>query len=365
MLIDNVNFYELECQRYWSFPKSYKKDSKAETKNMIFSGDYIGARKMDGAFYKFIKDEDGNMGLFGRSKSVTGVYLNKINWVPQLQSFFDALPNGTCLLGEIYFPNKEGSSNVTTIMGCLEEKACSRQEHGDALHYYIFDVLAYNGKSLYQKNVEERISYLDNIAANFSSDYVEYAEYYDGKELWEYLQVILAAGGEGVVITKKGTCYQPGKRPARQTLKIKKEISQTIDCFFTGRYTPPTRKYEGKEIETWKFWENQISGKKMEGEYYLDYYKGEPIEPITKPCYYGWAGSLEVGVLKDGEVKPIGFLSGLADEIKANVEKYANKPFELTCMEVLPTGGLRHAKFLNWRLDLSLDDCTWDKIFGG
>ena len=93
MLIDNVNFYELETQKYWSFPKSYKKDSKAETKNMIFSGNYIGARKMDGAFYKFIKDEDGKVGLYGRSKSVTGVYLNKINWVPQLHRFIRNLPN--------------------------------------------------------------------------------------------------------------------------------------------------------------------------------------------------------------------------------------------------------------------------------
>lgn len=365
MIIDNVNFYELETQKYWSFPKSYKKDPKVETKNMIFSGDYIGARKMDGAFYKFIKDEDGNMGLFGRSKSVTGVYLNKINWVPQLQSFFNALPNGTCLLGEIYFPDKEGSSNVTTIMGCLEEKARERQHKNGYLYYYIFDVLAYNGISLYKKNIEDRVQYLEYIENHFNHSNIKFANYYDGKDLWEHLQITLIAGGEGVVITKKGTCYQPGKRPARQTLKIKKEISQTIDCFFTGRYTPPTRKYEGKEIETWKFWENQISGKKLEGEYYLDYYKGEPIEPITKPYFYGWAGSLEVGVLKDGVTKPIGFLSGLTDEIKGNVEKYAHKPFELTCMEVLPTGGLRHAKFLNWRPDLNLADCTWDKIFGG
>ena len=364
MIIDNVNFYELEAQKYWSFPKSYKKDTKAETKSMIFSGDYIGARKMDGAFYKFIKDEDGNMGLFGRSKSVTGVYLNKINWVPHLQPFFDALPNGTCLLGELYFPKKEGSSNVTTIMGCLEQKARDRQEKGMKLHYYVFDVLASAQSAWFNNNIEKRVEQLNNIAKGWPSEYVEFAKYYEGEELWSQLQAILVEGGEGVVITKKGTCYQPGKRPARQTLKIKKEISQTIDCFFTGRYTPPTKNYEGKEIETWKFWENQISGKKFEGEYYLDYYKGEPIIPITKPCFYGWAGSLEVGVLKDGVTKPIGFLSGLTDEIKGNVEKYAHKPFELTCMEVLPTGGLRHAKFLNWRPDLNLADCTWEKIFG-
>ena len=59
MIIDNVDFHELPAQKYWSFPSGYKKDSKAETQNMIFSGDYVGARKMDGAFYKFIKDENG------------------------------------------------------------------------------------------------------------------------------------------------------------------------------------------------------------------------------------------------------------------------------------------------------------------
>ena len=145
MIIDNVDFHELPAQKYWSFPSGYKKDSKAETQNMIFSGDYVGARKMDGAFYKFIKDENGNMELIGRSKSVSGNYLNKIDWVPQFHSFFNSLPNGTCLLGELYFPEKEGSSAVTTIMGCLPQKARDRQEKGMKLHYYVFDVLAYNG----------------------------------------------------------------------------------------------------------------------------------------------------------------------------------------------------------------------------
>ena len=146
MIIDNVDFHELPAQKYWSFPSGYKKDSKAETQNMIFSGDYVGARKMDGAFYKFIKDENGNMELIGRSKSVKGDYINKIEWVPQLHEFFNSLPTGTRLLGELYFPEKEGSSNVTTIMGCLPQKARERQEKGMKLHYYIFDVLAFNGE---------------------------------------------------------------------------------------------------------------------------------------------------------------------------------------------------------------------------
>lgn len=56
MMIDGIDFQELEAEKYWSFAKSFKGDPKEETRNMIFSGNYIGARKMDGAYYRFIKD---------------------------------------------------------------------------------------------------------------------------------------------------------------------------------------------------------------------------------------------------------------------------------------------------------------------
>lgn len=365
MIIDNVDFHELPVQKYWSFPSGYKKDSKAETQNMIFSGDYIGARKMDGAFYKFIKDENGNMELIGRSKSVKGDYIDKIEWVPQLHEFFNSLPNGTCLLGELYFPEKEGSSNVTTIMGCLPQKARNRQEKGMKLHYYVFDVLAIDGKSIYQQNIEDRVDEIDILRKAYKNEkYVKIAEYYEGKELWDHLQETLNNGGEGVVITKKGTCYQPGKRPARQTLKVKKELHETIDCFFTGHATAPTKEYTGKEIETWQYWLNERTGEKLNGEYYKEYFNGAPLIPITKPYFNGWAGSLEIGVIKNDKVVPIGYLSGLSDEIKANYKDYKGKVIEVGAMEVLETGGLRHAKMLNFRPDLTIKECTWEKIWG-
>lgn len=365
MIIDNVDFHELPAQKYWSFPSGYKKDSKAETQNMIFSGDYVGARKMDGAFYKFIKDENGNMELIGRSKSVKGDYIDKIEWVPQLHEFFNSLPNGTCLLGELYFPEKEGSSNVTTIMGCLPQKARKRQEKGMKLHYYVFDVLAIDGESIYQQNIEDRVDEIDILRKAYKNEkYVKIAEYYEGKELWDHLQETLNNGGEGVVITKKGTCYQPGKRPARQTLKVKKELHETIDCFFTGHATAPTEEYTGKEIETWQYWLNERTGEKLNGEYYKEYFNGAPLIPITKPYFNGWAGSLEIGVIKNDKVVPIGYLSGLSDEIKANYKDYKGKVIEVGAMEVLETGGLRHAKMLNFRPDLTIKECTWEKIWG-
>jgi ATP-dependent DNA ligase len=320
---------------------------------------------MDGAFYKFIKDEDGSMELIGRSKSVSGDYLDKINWVPQLHDFFNTLPNGTCLLGEIYFPNNEGSSNVTTIMGCLEAKARERQEKGEKLHYYVFDVLAIDNESIYQKNIEDRVNELDILRKSYKNEeYIEFAKYYEGSELWNHLQETLSAGGEGVVITRKGTCYQPGKRPARQTLKVKKELHETIDCFFTGVAAEPTMEYTGKEIESWEYWYDKKEDKKLpKGNYYRDYSLGAMIIPVTKPFYNGWAGSLEIGVIKDNRVVPIGWISGLSDEIKSNWKDYKGKCIEITAMEVLETGGLRHAKLIQFRPDLSVSDCTWNKIY--
>jgi ATP-dependent DNA ligase len=371
MMIDGIDFQALEAEKYWSFPKSFKGNPKEETRNMIFSGNYAGARKMDGAYYRFIKDMDGNMRLQGRSKSVSGEYLDKLDHVPHLMPYFESLPNGTCLLGEIYFPKNEGSSNVTTVMGCLTPKAIERQEKGEKLHYYIFDIWAYNGKSYMNVKFEDRILCLDGMFEDWAEDannerhgtigYIEFAHYWSGENLWKTLQKTLEIGGEGIVMTKLGTVPSPGKRTARKTLKVKKELSENIDCFFTGRGTAPTRLYNGKEIETWKYWQNMRTGDKIEGLMYEDYKNGVALEPITKPYFYEWSGSLEIGVLKDGEIYPIGFLSGLADEIKADSMAQKMKCIEVTAMEILPTGGIRHAKLERFRPDLAPTDCTYEK----
>lgn len=373
-LIDGIDFQELESEKYWSFPKSYKKDSKAETRNMIFSGDYLGARKIDGAYYRFVKDMEGNMVLQGRSRSVSGEFLNKIDWVPHLHNFFNSLPNGTCLLGELYFPTHEGSSEVTKIIGCKTPKAIERQVN-DKLHYYIFDVWAFDGVSFLEDTFEKRIDQLETLRIyskpnslmedrTDSFPEIDFAIYYEGAQLWNQLQCILEEGGEGVVITKRTSHAEPGKRTARKTLKIKKEIANTIDCFFTGVGSAPTREYVGKEIEKWQYWENLQTGEKIEGDFYKEYSEGSPIEPVTKPYFKGWAGSLEIGAIKGDKIVPIGYLSGLSDEIKSDPKKYKGRVIEISCMEVLKTGGLRHAKMIQFRDDKDWRDCKWEDIFG-
>lgn len=361
MKIENYIFEELDAERYWSFPKNYKKDPKVEAKSMIFSGDYVGARKYDGAYYRFIKEDNEHMRLQGRSRSVSGEYLNKIDHVPHLNSFFESLPNGTCLIGELVFPENEGSNVTTTIMGCLTDKAIKRQET-NKLYYYIFDVWAWGGVSLLNASMDDRLQYLDILKTNHSSDYVMFADYLEGEELWYELQSILANGGEGVVITKRTSHPEPGKRTARKTLKIKRELQDTIDCFFTGKGAAPTKLYSGKSIESWKYWVNEHTDERFEGLYWEQAQRLNLVA-VTKPYFYRWAGSLEIGVLKDGKEVPIGWLSGVEDNIKANWKDYRHTCIEVTAMMFTPDGMLRHGKLHQMRPDLTIEECTWEKIF--
>lgn len=380
--IDGYDFGEMDAMKYFSPPSSWPDSKKKDTaRTRIFSGEWLGSPKYDGYFSKLVKDDDGNILLYSRSRGVSGEYANKVDWVPHLKPFFDHLPNGTCLLGELYLPSAPGSKNITTILGCLVDKAIARQEKGEKLHFYMFDCLALGGKSFMGVGAEQRFAQLTNVPIALEcADYVSYAHYYVGEQLWIMLQSVLASGGEGMVITRKDALYEPGKRPSKTTLKIKQELKQTIDCFFTGNTASPTHLYTGKEIETWSYWENVRTGEKFNEQLYRDYAKGALLEPITKSWYFDWAGSLEIGVLcsapgrnikingkiyNDTTIRSLGWLSGLTEEVKANPKKYAFKPIEISAMSMdLEEISLRHAKMIGWREDLTIEDCTWDKIVG-
>lgn len=367
--IDGIDFHNLEAEKYWSFSKTYKGNPHKETKSFILSEEYLGAEKMDGHYARLIKDEDGNIILQGRSKSVSGEYLDKHEWVPQLQEFFDWLPNGTCLLGELYFPNQRGSRKVTTILGCLKEKAIERQVAGEKLCYYIFDIWAWGGESFLDKTAETRFNKIAEIKnyAQPINNYRYYAEYLKGVELWDALSRILGSGGEGVVITRANSKPEPGKRTARKTLKVK--MMQTIDAFLDGGYKLPKRLYGGNAPQSWLYWENVKTGERVAQNKYPEYVNGQPWEPISKAYYNNWASAVSFSVMKDGKPVKIGWISGITEELKSGIvnepEKWVNKVGELSVMEIEHIDGnfsLRHAGIVQWRADKTPEDCDFSQI---
>lgn len=366
--VNGIDWVNAESMRYWSFTAATPAEKRRqEAHNMVFSGDYIGALKVDGYYERLIKDEDGNCFMVARSKNVKGEAVNKIEWVPQLQEFMDKLPNGTVLLSECYLPGNEGSQKITSLLGCLKEKCIARQESGQKLHFYIFDVMTYMGVDFTKTSFEDRVKFLYNLSCNsdyFKCNYVEWATYYEGEELWNKLQDYLASGREGIVIMRKDAQVYFKRTPARVSLKIKKELKESIDVFFTGKAAAPTKLYNGKEIESWQYWIDTYTEERIPiGSHYFEVvHDNKPYTAVTKPYYNGWAGSLEIGVMDGDKEVGIGYLSGLTDEVKANYKDYIHRVIEVGAMQLTPDGALRHGKMLGWRPDKPWRECSIEQL---
>lgn len=243
--------------------------------------------------------------------------------------------------------------------------------------------MAYRGEDFTKTPFEERVEFLHKLSHNYTyskCEYVEWAQYYEGAQLWDKLQFLLAEGYEGMVIMRKDAPVYFKRTSARVSFKVKKEIAETLDCFFTGKATPPSKDYQGKEIENWQYWVDQDTDERLPigNHYYEAFMDGKRYIPVTKPYYMHYAGSLEIGLVKpaDGRCRitpdsewidglnivPIGYLSGLTDEIKMNYKDYAGRVIEVGAMELNDTGGLRHAKMLGWREDKTWQECTLDQL---
>ena len=371
-IIEEIDFYNLEAMKYYSTPSTWSAEKKKENAmNKIFSLEWWGSQKRDGVFCMCGRNPEGEIFLRPRAKNTKGEFVNKVDWVPQFHSILNSLEPGTVLLGEVYLPRDEQAKTTTSIMHCLLPKSLARQsKEEDKLHLYVFDILADAGESYLNMKAIDRFLSLHDYEKKFISPYVEWARYYNGQALWDLLQNLLADGYEGVVITQQDASYQPGKRSNKVSLKIKRELQETIDCVIMGA-NPPTKVSGTKEPEVWDYWFNEYTNEKILASDYLAqnhsniysfYVDGGPVVPVTKGWFYGWAGSLKLGLYDDDKLVHVGDLSGVTDEVKENWKDYVGSVVEISCMEIHDTGGLRHPRLIAWRTDKLAHDCTINQI---
>lgn len=329
-------------------------------------GTWFAEIKKDGALYMYVKGLGGENYLFGRTISKkTGLLTEKSANIPHIISILSQLPNGTILLGEIYYPGKT-SKDVTSIMGCLPTKAIERQNgtYGP-IHYYIYDCLGFNGTSLLNYTNWTRYQVVKRIFEKYSiaREEIELATAIT-EEIYPAIGKALSEGEEGLVVKKKDAYYEPGKRP--MTMLKAKQVDY-IDAVIIG-FKEPEIKYTGKEIETWQFW---IGTDDHESRLPIGCHYGEiGVIPVTKHYYHGWNNAIEIGAYdNEGKIHSIGTIaSGLTDymreDMSINPEKYFGKVVEIQCMmKDNKAQTIRHGFFLKTREDKPATECLLEDIF--
>lgn len=360
------------------------------------SGKYFAQLKKDGYWYMFEKTEHYSY-LFSRTTSaVSGTLAEKSANVPHIMEIMNHLPENTIIIGEIYYPGKS-SKDVTPIMGSLPEKAIERQNGSYGfLHYYIHDIIRFKNKDLTNYGASVRYNLLKEIYNKYLFNYfsvngetiVELAERVDDN-IQEFVADALNRGEEGAVLKKKTAPYTPGKRPAWDTIKIKK--TDSCDAICLG-FCKPTKYYEGKldvgpnytgkDADKWPYWVIErrnfpdINGMIISeetvpcGDYKVIKSPAFSTHPVTKAYYYGWVNSMRVGAYDDnGEIVEIGTISsGMTEELQhsasQNPEKYINKVVKLSGMEKNHEDKtLRHFFFKGFHEDKNPEDCKISEIF--
>ena len=369
-----------EAMLIWKLPAG-KETMMSE---VCSNGQYFAEEKIDGAWYQFTKGMNGKEYLFGRTTSkVTGVMTEKGQNVPHILSALDCLPNGTAIIGEVYFDGGTAKDTVT-ITGCLPLEAIRRQNDPKGkglIKYYIHDIIFYDGVNLMSTGAWDRYRILKAVWDKFNLSQYSYLRLAlaveDGIE--DEVSRILNSGGEGMVLKKRDAIYSPGKRPAWSAIKFKQMDDVDLIC---TRCIPATKEYTGKELDTWQYWiiEKMTEyGDEATWRFYKKCEVGNKTAirspayrtiPVTKPYYLGWPSAIGIGGYDDnGELIEIGTVSsGLTDEDKQNMANnhnaFVGKVVALHAMSrdrVAKT--LRHPVFKGWRDDKDAKDCKLTEVF--
>jgi len=341
----------------------------------------------------------------------------------------------------MFIPNRP-FKDVSSTLNCLYDKAIERQKELGLIVFHAFDILYYKGRCVEKLPLYKRKKLLQEVIDKVNSPYVVMVPYYDCNadiKIWlskqlickilnsgentypslykkalpfkdnkqvayefnitakEYYEVIVAKGGEGVILKPKDGKYY--HKRGREYQKVKKFLTrELIICGFTE----PTKEYTGKfPNDMWSYWVNSSNNTKVHIEdaekckasYLLD--KG--YIPVTRHWYDGLIGQLVLGVLlKREEAEKIpknkrdifylpsclgldpnvydqdyvvmkvcecgGFDDAQRQVFTLDRIDCIGKVVEVKANELFKDSGkMRHPRFLRVREDKNANQCIWKK----
>ena len=339
--MDFIELYQQEPQKYWQPPKGNTLIKDIFDNPMRYAKDYVATQKYDGEWAMVLVNENHEVYIHSRSRGVSGEFGNFTEKVPHLVELFKQLPKNTCLLGELCFEDEtKTSKDVGSILRCLPPKAIARQKD-NPLIFRAFDCLYYHNLDLTTMPYSERMGYVARVIAAFSFDYTDYIRMVKfipiTENFAETVTELWGRGAEGVVLVKQNSLYAFGKRPARESIKIKKTTGElelkVVDT------VEPNKLYEGKDFNGWKYWD-------IDNE-----------TPVTKPYFYGWKN----GIVVDNNGTEVSVASGLTDndrewlatEEAQNYIKGGKLYAVVSAMEIdAASGSLRHPYLVRLRTDV-------------
>jgi ATP-dependent DNA ligase len=246
--------------------------------------DYIAEVKVDGERIVMIFEQTGvrlftrSANKFDKSKPIEVTH----RW-PQINNIDRRyIPVGTVLDGEAFSQIRRAEE----VAGLFNYR--STVPMPDDIKYIAFDCIYWGTNSLENNPWIERRSYLERACKLITSFLIEPAVFVaNGKK--EFFELLVASGGEGVVLKHRFGKYVQGKKPANVWVKAKKK--DTFDCIITG-FKPAK---EGK-----------LSG--LIGSVELSQYKRLPAE----------------GDVVEYRLVPVCHASGIGDDLRKAMTKNPN-----------------------------------------
>jgi bifunctional non-homologous end joining protein LigD len=172
--------------------------------------------KLDGYRLEAVKRK-GIATLYSRRKNILN---QKFGYVVEA---LEDLPDDTVLDGELVGLDEQGISSFNLLQNF---KSAEKQ-----IHYYVFDVLVWKGKSSLDRPLHERRDILAKIVPR--NDHIDLSVV-DKRSASSILKFVQQHGLEGVIAKRADSKYEPGKRSGLWT----KTLINLGQEFVVGGYTP-------------------------------------------------------------------------------------------------------------------------------